>query len=127
MVRAHASLLLQAEGWSSEGAAAVFALRGAGSGAGVVTGRHGPPPSSPRRGGGGRCPSWQLGERLVSREETLPDSPRRGEKSRPRARSQVSRGRRDAPDGCARGDAALMPDVEATRFLDNENKDYVRQ
>ena len=25
------------------------------------------------------------------------------------------------------GDAASMPDVEATRFLDNENKDYVRK
>ena len=40
-------------------------------------------------------------------------------KSRPWASSQVSRGRRDASDECARGDAALVPDVEAPGFLGN--------
>ena len=124
--RAHASLLLQAEGCASEGAAAVCALRGAGRGAGVVTGRHAVLlPALRVAAAAAAAPPGSL--LSVSREETLPDSPRRGEKSRPWARSQVSRGRRDAPDDCARGDAALMPDVEATRFLDNENKDYVRQ
>ena len=38
-------------------------------------------------------------------------------KSRPWASSHVSRGRRDASDDCASGDAALVPDVEATLFL----------
>ena len=113
MVRAHASLLLQAEGWSSEGAAAVFALRGAGSGAGVVMGRRAVLlPALRVAAAAAAAPPGSL--LSVSREETLPDSPRRGEKSRPSARSQVSRGRRDAPDDCARGDPASMPDVEAT-------------
>ena len=102
----------------------MFALRGAGSGAGGVMGRHAVLlPALRVAAAAAAAPPGSL--LSVSREETLPDSPRRGEKSRPWARSQVSRGRRDAPDDCARRDAALVPDVEATRFLGNENKDYV--
>ena len=111
--RAHASLLLQAEGCASEGAAAVFAVRGAGRGAGVVMGRRAVLlPALRVAAAAAAAPPGSL--LSVSREETLPDSPRRGEKSRPWARLQVSRGRRGASNDCARGDAASMPDVEAT-------------
>ena len=93
----------------------MFALRGAGSGAGVVMGRHAVLlPALRVAAAAAAAPPGSL--LSVSREETLPDSPRRGEKSRPWARSQVSRGRRGASDACARGDAALVPDVEAALF-----------
>ena len=84
----------------------------------------GPPPSSPRASATAG-PHWQpYRERLVSRRVALFDRPG-GEKCRPCARSQASRGRRDASDECARGDPTLVPDVEATVSSDNENKDML--
>ena len=90
----------------------------------------GPPPSSPRASATAG-PHWQpYRERLVSRRVALFDRPG-GEKSRPWARSQVSRGRRDASDACARGDPTLVPDVEATgprqQQRESTDKDYVKQ
>ncbi len=123
--RAHASLLLQAEGCASEGAAAVFALRGAGRGAGVVTGRHAVLlPALRVAAAAAAAPPGSL--LSVSREETLPDNPwRRKEPSLGSVASLARPAGRVGRVAC--GDAALVPDVEATRFLDNENKDYVRQ
>ena len=100
------------------------ALRGAGSCTGVVTA------FLPilRAAAATAGPHWQpYRERLVylvSRRVALFDRPG-GEKSRPWARSQASRGRRDASDECARGDPTLVPDVEATVSSDNENKDML--
>ena len=120
---AHASLLLQlGVVRSAPGLPLVCRAR-----RGQLHGRgDGPPPSSPRASATAG-PHWQpYRERLVSRRVALFDRPG-GEKSRPWARSQASRGRRDASDECARGDPTLVPDVEATVSSDNENKDYVRQ
>ena len=97
------------------------ALRGAGSCTGVVTA------FLPilRAAAATAGPHWQpYRERLVSRRVALFDRPG-GEKCRPCARSQASRGRRDASDECARGDPTLVPDVEATVSSDNENKDML--
>ena len=105
-----------AEGCASEGAAAVFALRGAGSGAGVVMGGHAVLlPALRVAAAAAAAPPGSL--LSVSREETLPDSPRRGEKSRPRARSQVS-----FNDGTRRTNAhAAMPRWCPTLNLGNKN------
>ena len=102
----------------------MWALRDAGSCTGVVMGRH--TVLLPVLRAAAMAPLAAYRERLVSRRAALCDCPG-GKKSRPWASSQDSRGRRDASDEYARGDPALVPDVEATRFLDNENKDYVRQ
>ena len=102
------------------------AVRGAGSCTGVVTVLL-PVLRARRRP---LAPTGSLTESASSREE-LPELPLcdcpGGEKSRPWARSQVSRGRRDASDECALVDATGGPDVEATVSSDNENKEYVRQ
>ena len=114
---AHASLLLQAEGCASEGAAPVFASRGAGSGAGVVMGRHAVLlPALRVAAAAAAAPPGSL--LSVSREEPLPDRPGRGEKSRPRARSQVSFNngtrRTTAPAAMPRRCPTLKPPVSST-------------
>lgn len=101
----------------SEGAAAVFALRGAGSGAGVVMGRHAVLlPALRVAAAAAAAPPGSL--LSVSREETLPDSPRRGEKSRPWARSQVpfndGTRRTTAPAAIPRWCPTLKPPVSST-------------
>ena len=69
-----------AEGCASEGAAAVFALRGAGSGAGVVMGGHAVllPALRVAAAAAAAPPGSLLSD---SREETLPDCPGEAKKA----------------------------------------------
>ena len=94
----------------------MFALRGAGRGAGVVMGRRAVLLPALRVAAAAAAPPGSL--LSVSREETLPDSPGRGEKSRPWARSQVSFNdgtrRTTAPAAMPRRCPTLKPPVSST-------------